>query len=130
MEKAQGRSDDCAEAAAPLGNWRASWSPIVWARRHGYSRLLLCTGIIAPSIVPFDPWANNYRPGGGLARLDGISWRHLLGTTFYGQDVFSQLVLGTRQTILVGFITAVLIGFIGTNVGLVSVISVASSTTP
>ena len=76
--------------------------------------------IVAPSIAPFDPWANNYRPDGGLARLDGISWRHLLGTTFYGQDVFSQLVLGTRQTILVGFITAVLIGFIGTNVGLVS----------
>ena len=55
-----------------------------------------------------------------MARLDGISWRHLLGTTFYGQDVFSQLVLGTRQTLLVGFITAILIGFIGTNVGLVS----------
>ena len=75
---------------------------------------------IAPAVIPIDPWANNYRPDGGLARLDGLSWRHLLGTTFYGQDVFSQLVLGTRQTILVGFITAILIGFIGTNVGLVS----------
>ncbi len=76
--------------------------------------------VVAPLIAPFDPWANNYRPDGGLARLDGISWRHLLGTTFYGQDVYSQLVLGTRQTLLVGFITAILIGFIGTNVGLVS----------
>src|SRR5262249_12473193 len=65
-----------------------------------------------------DPWANNYRPNGELARLDGISSAHLLGTTFYGHDVFSQLVLGTRQTLLVGIVTAVLIGVIGTNVGL------------
>ena len=65
--------------------------------------------VVAPLIVPFDPWANNYRSDGGLARLDGISWHHLLGTTFYGQDVYSQLVLGTRQTLLVGFIAAILI---------------------
>ncbi len=75
---------------------------------------------VAPAISPWDPWANNYRPDGSLARLDGISATHLLGTTFYGQDVFSQLVMGTRQTVLVGFISAVLIGFIGTNVGLIS----------
>lgn len=76
--------------------------------------------IVAPEIAPWDPWSNNYRPDGSLARLDGISSSHLLGTTFYGQDVFSQLILGTRQTILVGFVSAILIGFIGTNVGLIS----------
>lgn len=76
--------------------------------------------LVAPAIAPMDPWANNYRPNGSLARLDGPTLQHLLGTTFYGQDVFSQLVLGTRQTILVGFVTALLIGFIGTNVGLIS----------
>jgi peptide/nickel transport system permease protein len=76
--------------------------------------------LIAPAVAPLDPWANNYRPDGSLARLEGISFSHLLGTTFYGQDVFSQLVLGTRQTLLVGFTTAILIGFIGTNIGLVS----------
>jgi peptide/nickel transport system permease protein len=75
---------------------------------------------IAPFIAPFDPWANNYRPDGSLARLDSISSAHLLGTTVYGQDVFSQLILGTSQTILVGAVSAVLIGFIGTNIGLVS----------
>ena len=73
-----------------------------------------------PSIAPADPWAEHYRADGSLARLDGPSWQPLLGTTYYGQDVFSQLMLGTRQTILVGFITAILIGFIGTNVGLIS----------
>jgi peptide/nickel transport system permease protein len=74
----------------------------------------------APAIAPMDPWANNYRADGSLARLDGPSWHHLLGTTYYGQDVLSQLMLGTWQTILVGIVTAILIGFIGTNVGLLS----------
>jgi peptide/nickel transport system permease protein len=92
-----------------------------------YGRIGLCILVffvvlacVAPALSPLDPWANNYRADGGLARLDKPSWQHLLGTTFYGQDVLTQLILGTRQTILVGFITAILIGFIGTNVGLVS----------
>ena len=80
----------------------------------------LVLAIIAPTLAPMDPWANNYRANGSLARLDGPSWHHPLGTTFYGQEVLSQLLLGTRQTMLVGLVTAVLIGFIGTNVGLVA----------
>jgi peptide/nickel transport system permease protein len=86
----------------------------------GILLFFIVVAVIAPLVAPMDPWLNNYRPDGGLARLESISARHWLGTTFYGQDVFSQLVLGTRQTILVGFITASLIGFIGTNVGLIS----------
>lgn len=86
----------------------------------GIILFFIIVAVIAPAIAPWDPWVNNYRPDGSLARLDGISSSHLLGTTFYGQDVFSQLVLGTRQTILVGFVSAILIGFIGTNVGLIS----------
>ena len=75
---------------------------------------------IAPAVNPMGPWANNYRAEGSLARLDGPSWQHLLGTTYYGQDVLSQLILGTRQTVIVGFVSAILIGFIGTNIGLIS----------
>lgn len=86
----------------------------------GILAFFVILAIVAPAIAPMDPWANNYRPDGSLARLDGISLNHLLGTTFYGQDVFSQLILGTRQTILVGFTSAILIGLIGTNIGLIS----------
>ena len=34
--------------------------------------------------------------------------------------MLSQLILGTRQTVIVGFVSAILIGFIGTNIGLIS----------
>ncbi len=93
----------------------------------GYGRFGLCVlcaftalAALCPWIATHDPWVNNTRPDGALARLNGPSAAHLLGTTFYGQDVFSQLVLATPQTLLVGIVTAVLVGFIGTNVGLVS----------
>jgi len=93
----------------------------------GYGRFGLCVlcvfaavAVLCPWIATHDPWVNNTRPDGTLARLNGPSAAHLLGTTYYGQDVFSQLVLATPQTLLVGVVTAILVGFIGTNVGLIS----------
>jgi peptide/nickel transport system permease protein len=75
---------------------------------------------LAPLLAPYDPWVNNLRADGALARLDPPSAQHWLGTTVYGDDVLSQVLLGTRLTLLVGLVTAALIGLIGTNVGLVS----------
>ena len=86
----------------------------------GILAFFLVVAMASPAVAPMDPWANNHHPDGSLARLDAPSLRHLLGTTFYGQDVLSQLLLGTPQTMLVGFVTATLIAVIGTNVGLLS----------
>ena len=62
--------------------------------------LLLITAF--PSwFTPHDPSAEIYTPGIGL------SWSHLLGTTSFGQDVFSQLMAGTRQSVLI----AMIVGF-------------------
>jgi peptide/nickel transport system permease protein len=62
--------------------------------------LLLITAF--PSwFTPHDPSAEIYIPGIGL------SWSHLLGTTSFGQDVFSQLMAGTRQSVLI----AMIVGF-------------------
>src|SRR5674476_263500 len=59
--------------------------------------LLLITAF--PSwFTPHDPSAEIYTPGIGL------SWSHLLGTTSFGQDVFSQLMAGTRQAVLIALI--------------------------
>jgi peptide/nickel transport system permease protein len=51
--------------------------------------------------TPDNPAAEIYTPGAGL------SWSHLLGTTSFGQDVFSQLMAGTRQSVMI----ALVVGF-------------------
>jgi peptide/nickel transport system permease protein len=48
-------------------------------------------------IAPDDPQAEIYQPGAGP------SLHHLLGTTAYGQDIFSQLVWGTRLSFVIAF---------------------------
>jgi len=51
--------------------------------------------------TPDDPAAEIYTPGAGL------SWSHILGTTSFGQDVFSQVMAGTRQSVMI----ALVVGF-------------------
>jgi peptide/nickel transport system permease protein len=51
-------------------------------------------------IAPHDPQASLY------AQNAGPSSSHLLGTTQVGQDVFSQLVYSTRQTLIVTLIVS------------------------
>jgi peptide/nickel transport system permease protein len=46
--------------------------------------------------------------------------QHLLGTTQTGQDVFAQLVTGTRVSILWGFLTGLLVTVLSISIGLVS----------
>jgi peptide/nickel transport system permease protein len=100
---------------------------VPYCLRNGYGQVgagivggFILLALVAPFIAPYDPWVNNMRPDGALARLDPPSWQHLLGTTVYGDDVLSQVVLGSRLTLMVGLLTSALIGVIGTNVGLVS----------
>lgn len=117
--------------AEPPGGWRraraaaAELFGVFWSDRYGrfgacVLAIFVLIALASPWLATHDPWANNLREGGRLARLDGPSAAHLLGTTYYGHDVWSQLVLGTPQTVVVGIVTALLIGFIGTNVGLVA----------
>ncbi len=48
------------------------------------------------------------------------SFAHPFGTTVIGQDVFSQWIYGSRATLFVGFLTAVLTTIIGTTTGVAS----------
>jgi peptide/nickel transport system permease protein len=65
--------------------------------------------------TPHDPAAEIYQPGAGL------SWTHLLGTTSFGQDVFSQVIAGTRQSVLI----ALIVGFLCTILSVIIGISAA-----
>ncbi len=50
----------------------------------------------------------------------GPSFSHLLGTTFYGQDIFSQLIAGAAPTLMVGFVVGILGTLIAVAVGVTS----------
>jgi peptide/nickel transport system permease protein len=58
--------------------------------------------IIGPWIAPFNP------SGRGHDLLQSPSAKHWFGTTHLGQDVFSQVLVGTRSVMFVGFTSALI----------------------
>jgi peptide/nickel transport system permease protein len=70
--------------------------------------IFVLLAVIGPYIAPYDPSAQT---GPILAHPSGAHW---LGTTQSGQDVLSQLLAGTRVTLLVGFVS----GAIATGVSI------------
>ena len=71
----------------------------------------LLTALFAAEIAPYDPWVRfePYQPPGS---------EHILGTNDMGHDILSELIYGSRASLLVGFGAAILATFIGTLVGL------------
>lgn len=78
------------------------------------------TAILAPALAPLDPLAINYDAAGAMQRLRPPDAAFLLGTNYYGRDILSQLIVGSRVSIGVGLLSALIIVFIGANVGLVA----------
>jgi len=75
--------------------------------------LFLIPAVFAPFIAPFDPW----EPGRPFLLP---STAHPLGTNDIGQDIFSELIYGTRISLFVGFFAAFISVATGTLVGLFS----------
>jgi len=71
-------------------------------------------------LAPYDPMAIHYLPSGKVAQVEAPSPAFWLGTTHYGRDVLSQVIVGSRVAFVVGIVSAFFIVFIGTNVGLVA----------
>ncbi|GAB3112827.1 ABC transporter permease [Streptomyces calidiresistens] len=67
--------------------------------------------IVGPWIAPHDPSAR------GPEILQPPSWTHPFGTTQTGQDIFSQILVGTRGVLVVGFTAALIAGFLSVLVG-------------
>jgi len=68
--------------------------------------------LAGPLLVHGDPLAFS------ADQLQSPSLAHLLGTTQTGQDVFTQVVLGARATLLVGFATGALATVLSVIIGL------------
>lgn len=87
--------------------------------RVGFGMLgaLGAVAVCAPLLAPYQPRALVAAP------LLAPSAAHLLGTNSVGQDLFSQLVYGTRVTMSVAPVTAALTVVLGTVVGLASALA-------
>jgi peptide/nickel transport system permease protein len=64
---------------------------------------MIVIAVIAPLISVAHP--NDFNL---LAARQSPSWNHLFGTTDQGSDIFSQVVLGARRSLLLGFAAALL----------------------
>lgn len=78
--------------------------------------LFVLTGVFGPMIVD--------RPSGlGLDILQEPSLSHIFGTDDLGQDVFAQVVWGSRVSLIVGGVASMIAILIGTTMGLVGAYS-------
>lgn len=93
-------------AAAPARSVRRIPGRKLWrALRHNRKALVgalllvffVLLAVFPGQIAPYDPNAMTFAPG------LGPSAAHWFGTTAQGQDIFSQLVWGSRQTLIIAF---------------------------
>jgi peptide/nickel transport system permease protein len=82
--------------------------------------VVVVTAVFAPAIAPYDPTDFTIDSTGHVAAFESPSWHHLLGTTNLGEDVFSQVVYGTRPALTIGLSAAVLVLVLGTTIGLLA----------
>jgi peptide/nickel transport system permease protein len=110
-----------AVAATPVRAGSARPERSRWARALRYPEtiaglsivvVLFALGILAPWIAPHGVDAQS---GDSFA---GISSTHLLGTDEFGRDVFSRVLYGIRQDVLVAGVAVPLGALVGTILGL------------
>jgi len=77
--------------------------------------LFLFIGFVLSPLAPFDP-----RIWGIVPRDRPPSFRYLLGTTSTGQDVFWLLCWSIRNSLIIGFVSGLVVVFLGVFIGLIA----------
>ncbi len=83
--------------------------------------IIVVLAILAPGVAPHNPYTQILSD-----RLLPPVWdsqgsmEHILGTDQVGRDYLSRLLYGARISLMIGFATVLLSGFIGTSLGLMA----------
>jgi peptide/nickel transport system permease protein len=91
----------------------------LWRNRKARLGLLVLAVIVfvaifAPLLAPYSPTSTDFTP------YLGPSGTHFFGTTGQGQDVFSQMLYGTRISLLVGLSAGLIATLVAMIIGLIA----------
>jgi peptide/nickel transport system permease protein len=93
---------------------------VFYHNKKAFAGLLILSAFIVMAV--FAPWIAPYDP---LAFTPSQAWqppslKHLFGTNYVGQDIFSQFVWGARVSLEVGFLAGVIVQLLGNTLGLIA----------
>jgi peptide/nickel transport system permease protein len=99
------------------------WLVLLWRNRKSRTGMvmvgfIIVIALIAPLISVAHPDEFNL-----LAAKQAPSWHHLFGTTDQGSDIFSQVVVGARRSLLLGFAAALLATALAATLGVTAAYS-------
>jgi oligopeptide transport system permease protein len=131
VQPVTGRAREFEMARKERSLWSDAWTRLKRNRGSVVGMIVigvfLLVAIFAPLIAPFSPvqqssnnslrqpaWVHTNNPA-----TTGHP-EHLLGTDNIGRDIFSQLVYGSRVSLVVGFLPQIIILLIGIPVGLLA----------
>lgn len=98
--------------------WRDAWRRF---RRNKLAMVMLFLLIALILLAIFTPIISPYTFKGQSDDIrSGPSWQHPLGTDKLGRDILVRVMYGTRISLLVGFVTMVLVCIIGITYGGIS----------
>lgn len=110
-------SPEVSTPALQVHRWRDIWRLVTLNRKVslglGILGFFVLVAIFGPIFLPQDP--NAFSPD----VLQPPSSAHWLGTTQTGQDIFVQVVVGTRVSLILGFVTGLVATIISVVFGLV-----------
>ncbi|MEJ7138913.1 ABC transporter permease [Amphibiibacter pelophylacis] len=114
------------DSAAPASRWQAACGQMWWrwrllvANRLALLGLVIVLGLLAVALLA--PWLAPHPPlAGDLSlRLQPPSSTYWLGTDDQGRDILSRLIAGSRTTLYVVAVAAVLSAPLGVLIGAVS----------
>jgi peptide/nickel transport system permease protein len=90
-----------------LANWKVRIGLVILG-------CFVLLAVIGPWIAPYDPSARS------SDLMLGPSGAHWFGTTHLGQDIFSQLLVGTRSVLLVGLVAGIVATVLAVLIGVTS----------
>jgi peptide/nickel transport system permease protein len=96
------------------------WLSLLFANPKSRFGLIVIAFMIVIAVIA--PWISVSNPTDFniLATRQAPSWHHLFGTTDQGSDIFSQVVLGTRRSLILGAAAAVIATMLAATLGILA----------